>query len=347
MTNPLTTDFSGAEGTLSLWVKPISSDRYNVEPYPYNLFHVKAEYGSDGIYALDVYIPAADNAKPDALVISYGTSSNTGTITATDFFSTNLQNVAVTWGSTDNQVHYYLNGTNITTVSDICDWPTSVPNPFEVTLGPANHEMGHVVLWNVVLPASDILNIYDMGSAGDKVVLDLTIGASGTGATFHNPTTAKCYITKFQLKGKRIKRYQPVDSISADADSRRTYGLNVLDWDMAYESDPAFATLFADWLISRVSAPDTRIEVLKFIADPNSTVFKQALALEPGDLITLAEAQTGVNESFFVNGLACLARDKDTLEVSLYVKQTEGSAIAWRLGIPGYSELGQTTRLAL
>jgi len=347
MANPLTTDFNGQEGTLAFWVQCLSSDA-NSGPSDWSLFHVRS-VTTDGTFSLDVRVPDAGEAKPDALTIDYTeVGTDTDTITDSDFISSNWQMVAVTWSyaDTDHEMRYYKNGALVTTATDIAEWTAGAPTTFEASIGPAYHDMSHMAIWDVALAASDIANIYAVGTAANAVTMDIDRGAYGASLRFYNPTVAKCYVTSLQIKGKRIKRYRESFTEVVDNTSRSRYGQSNMDWDMPYESDPAFAALFANWLLTKVSDPLSKIESLQFTANASSAIFKQALVLEPGDRVSVQEDQTGLNAAFHIAGIEYQLADADNMQVTLYLVAADQSA-AWNIGSAGFSEIGTTTFLAL
>lgn len=347
MSYPLTTDFNGQEGSLSFWVQCISTDA-NTQPFDYSLFHLQATVAGNQ-FKLDVRIPDAGEAKPDALTVDYGQIGGTvKTITDTNFISTDWQNIAVTWSyaTGGHQLKYYKNGTLVSTSSDCPQWTAGAPTAFEATIGPANHNMSHMAVWDTPLPASDIAYVYAKGSAQDSVTMDIDRGAFGSVVRFYNPTSFRCYVTSLNIKGKRIKRYRAARAESTNETSRSRYGQSSLDWDMPYETDPVFASLFANWMLGKVASPSSQIESITFHANASSAVFKQALALEPGDRIAVQEDQTGLNASFHVAGVDYQLSGQDALRVTLYVVSADQTA-SWNAGVAGFSEAGTTTFAAL
>jgi hypothetical protein len=344
----LTTDFNGREGSLAFWVRSLSSDG-NSSPNDWNLFTVKATTSDAAQWQIDVRVPDAGEAKPDALTIDYikvGVSTNT--IQDTNFISSNWQMIGVVWtyADTDHELRYYKNGVLISTSTDIPAWTVGAPTSFELQIGPANHGLSHMALWNTPLATSDMLYIYERGSAGDAVTMDIDRGAFGSVVRLINPTAFRCYLTSLTIKGKRIKRYRDAYAEAVGANSRALYGQSHLDWDMPYETDPEFARLFAAWLLGKTQNPASQIESLSFVAGASSAIFKQALALEPGDRVLVQEGQTGLSAAFHVAGMECQLANKDSLLVTLYVVAAESTA-AWNAGIAGFSEAGETTYAAL
>lgn len=349
--NSVTTDFNGQEGTVVYWARSLDGYTVNVDNYDYNLFRVRALY-SGVEYIIETYIPdPSDTGNNGHLNIDYqkgNVTSDRTRITDTDFPSTNWQMVAVSWSyaTGGHQLKYYLNGALVSTSSDIFQWPTTVPTSIDITAGPARHVLGHMALWNKPLASTDISNIYSRGSAFDAVTVFPEIGGAGAKLTFYNPTGTTCYLTKLQLRGKRIKQYRSVDAEAVDDVSYARFGESAMSWDMQYETDPVFGRLFADYLVSKTSSPGSQIDQVSFIANVSDDIYRSALALEPGDRITISEAQTGINSDFFVNGIGYKMTGADMLEVTLFVIAAD-STQAWNIGVAGYSEIGEATYLAL
>jgi hypothetical protein len=312
----------------------------------YYLFKAYAKYGASE-YTLGIYIPDVLDSPNDGLTVKYvqaGGSSNL--ITDTNFPSTNWQFVAVTWSHTNDEIQYFLNGSLVSNSTDIPTWSTDAPNIFEVSVGPAPYNISHLALWNSALVASDIENIYDVGAAANAVTMVSELGANSARITFYNPTQTTCYLTALKIRGKRVKQYRSVDFPSKDEAAYLQYGKSTLKWDMPYGDNASFGRGFSNWLLRQTKTPYSSVESVTFVANQSEEIYKRALALEPGSRIRLQETQTGIAGDFFVNGISYSIGSPGVLYATLYLAPA-GTQTYWQLGKAGYSEIGETTVLAL
>ena len=132
---------------------------------------------------------------------------------------------------------------------------------------------------------------------------------------------------------------------SYEAASSQYYGERALAIDLPFQQSATTARHMAQWIADQYSVLAEQTSAVEFIANDSSANMTAALAVEPGDAITLTETVTGLSS------VKCLVHS-----VSLDV--TEGPWVRcrwglapgepwsmWSLGTSGYTELGQTTTL--
>jgi len=148
-----------------------------------------------------------------------------------------------------------------------------------------------------------------------------------------------------QARGYGIYDYDPVATETRDATSVNAYGESPVDLDLAYQSDPTFGQNVGLYLLPYWKDPFTAVETVSFLANYSSTHMLHALAREPGDVVTIVEATTGVNKLFRIQAVDLLFKDRRlycTWTLSPMVDVTD----YWQLE-EGGSQLGANTRLAL
>jgi hypothetical protein len=345
-TPPILDAFNGQEGSLVLWARTTTSDiqRGSLS----RLFALSFSTNASGVALCEIVVEQLATGA-DPLYCRYRNSASSNNITDTDYYSTNARMIALTWSyaTGGHQLKYYRDGSLISTSSDIFQWPNGEEQRFAVWMAPtSNVSVSNLAMWDTPLAASDISDLWATYIAHGAITMTIERGGVGSTVHFSNPTTARCYVTKLQLKGKRIKRYRDAYAEALDNTSRNLYGQSNLTWDMPYESEPEFARLFAEWLLKKTTTPFTGVDSISFTANASSAIFKQAISLEPGDRIAVQEDQTAINASFHIAGVEYQLKDAENMLVTLYVVSADQAA-AWNIGIAGFSEIGTTTFLAL
>lgn len=191
---------------------------------------------------------------------------------------------------------------------------------------------------------------YLMNAAVDGSGADLTAncsvvvvyGANQADYAIENVGGTKGYLTKLQARGRGIYDYDPVDVGAADQESIDLIGELIAALDMPYQTDVNAAEAIAAFLVSTWGAEGVGEAELSFLPrDVNELT--SAMALEPGDVISVVEQATGINSTFYIQRVA-ISIDAGGLKTSFtWSLQRALSQNYWILGVTGYSELGITT----
>jgi hypothetical protein len=200
----------------------------------------------------------------------------------------------------------------------------------------------HLAIGKTALVTSDILQMYTKMTSLDAVSVTVFQGGSGITALFENPTNQTGYVTTFNVRGKRLKVYQPNTYTVNDDPSALAIGERRLNLDMTYQSNPLVGKDAGDFLISFLPFPFPRIERVTFDGERNAYLMTMAAAVEPGDRISLTDTHSGVSDHFWVNGVEAEVYGATSKRVTLYLARTFDVNF-WKLGVAGFSELGQTT----
>lgn len=125
-----------------------------------------------------------------------------------------------------------------------------------------------------------------------------------------------------------------------DADSKVWYGPRNLDVD-AMLLGLGDATSLAEWLLSRHKDPHSKQRLV--LINQNAATYIAMLAREISDRITVVEPKTGVSAGFFIERV-----EHEIMGMQHRTVWTLTPCDAnqyWLLGMAGYSELGQKTKL--
>lgn len=206
---------------------------------------------------------------------------------------------------------------------------------------------------NMVAPVATthyLMNAASDGS-GANLTANFTVTAAYTGsAVFYDITNNGAvdgYITFLQAVGRGVYDFEPVEAQAFDSASITAYGEHDVQIDMPYQSDANIGEAVAGFVRSHYAdPPGASATSVSFQATPATSSLKtHAYAREPGDRITVTETATGLDHTYFINSVTLDLYPADVVQVSwgLYRGEERGY---WNLEVPGYSELGLTTRLA-
>ena len=331
----LASDFNGQEGTLCFWVT-LNNDFVPTK----ELFGVRSTVaGSDNYITL--------TATTDTLTITYKAGSTSAVVIQdTDALSTDEHFIAVTWSLSTGagQLSYYYDGALVTTSSDIGTWGTAMPTKFKCTMGPGEFVVRHVSMWSMKLTAANIASIYGASQAANVEFIP-SLGSTQASIRLINPAGADMYLTSLTISGKRIKAYKPLSCLAFDENTISKYGrpgVITMKIDMPYQDSEASGKAYAEYLLNRFKDPLSAVESMTFCANKNSYMEEMAMKLRIGDRISLQEWQSGLNGSFFINGIEKVHQG-DRLDVTLYLQSEDN--VYWLIGTAGYSEIGVTTYL--
>ena len=173
---------------------------------------------------------------------------------------------------------------------------------------------------------------------GDRAELTLNNGSARSHDTI--------IISNLRLRGKAIKAYAQqqafaTDPVSIAAYERRDsppFYLRAVD-------DADFAQQVANWYVNRFSRPIARYAYVSFEALQSDTLMGHALRLNVGDHINISHARIGHDKDYVIVGMMQSFR-LGSHRVRLVLAPLDRTTY-WLLGVPGSSELGETTRLFL
>jgi len=292
----------------------------------------------------DPLVGAADKYSSDIPVTSDG-------ILGWHMFSTSWDIAA-----TSDNIQFYLDGTaNFAAGSDTIPSLT-VPSSDTFVRGAITGPyrsgaagvlgVAHLAIWKAAVVSSDIANLYTAMTQRTDIGLTVFQGGSGVTAIFENPTTSTGYVTKFDIRGKRLKVYQPNTYVKRSIDSAIAIGERAVSLDMTYQDSPLSGKDVGDFLISILPTALPEVEKLEFDGHRNSTLQTMAASIEPGDRITLRDTYSGISEDYWVNGCAGHVWAGGLQTITLYVIRTFDVPF-WLIGVVGFSEIGQTTYVSI
>jgi hypothetical protein len=145
-----------------------------------------------------------------------------------------------------------------------------------------------------------------------------------------------------QIRGKGIYDRGPQTFETASA---ATYGTRNLPIELDYLSDPTLAQSYATYVQAQYKDLSNRVGSIQFIANDSAAFMDQALDREPGDVIAVTEAVTGLTLIEAVIQSVELTVTEGPWIVCRWLLAPAAPFKSWVLGVAGRSELEQTTRL--
>lgn len=214
--------------------------------------------------------------------------------------------------------------------------------------GPEGARVGGTDMVTPVAVTDYTANSQENAAGSDETAslsVTVTFGANSAEVTFTNTGVIPIYVTFFQLRGRGVYTYEPVPcEATANEATRALYGDVVLTLDQSFQSSSSKGFDAASYLLNAFAAPRTiaRSILLRVGQGSPSARISAALKADCGDLVSITETVTGLSdEHYFVNGVKT-RYSAGFVETELFLAPRE-QAIAWILGVAGYSELGVTT----
>jgi hypothetical protein len=177
--------------------------------------------------------------------------------------------------------------------------------------------------------------------------VSVTFGADRAEVTLTNNHGSKTgYVTLFQLRGLALRLRDAVEVVSEDSSSISAYGEKRLEYRTPYQNSFNTTRDFAEFLKSKWANPKYKVKKVRYIGNTNSTLMSGAVNRDIGDMITVTETMTGINDTFIIIGRNVSIRPGGIWNVEYILRDPlEGSY--WLLGTGGSSELGDTTTLGV
>ncbi len=198
---------------------------------------------------------------------------------------------------------------------------------------------------------------------GTNLTNQLTVtaeySANGADITITNNGPEDGFLTKLQCRGKGIYDYETVIARSDSQASKDEYGVNDFSLDMPYQHDLNTAQDAADFIVQQSKDILTQVSGVAFFANREDRLMKAALRLDVSDRIELTETVIGsapfipVGEDvqeisatkFFINGIELHIGENGIIRC-VWTLEPADPFNYWILERDGFTELGETTRLA-
>jgi len=210
--------------------------------------------------------------------------------------------------------------------------------------GSGSMQIAHLVIGSTAITAANVVSLYQAMTQNTAVGVTVFNGGGGFTAIFENPTASTAYVTQFNIRGKRLRLYQPNVYIKRDEGSALAIGEHRLSFDMAYQDDPLVGRDLGDFLSTILPEALPQIDTIEFDGDRNAYLQRMALQMEPGDRIRITDSHGGIAEDYWVNGVSVTMTGDSSVHVTANVIRAYDVQF-WQLGVVDYSELDESTFL--
>jgi hypothetical protein len=223
-------------------------------------------------------------------------------------------------------------------------WTVATVNGLEIggwfnwnSAAPGLHKLrGRVVYAGLATTSS----VDDMTS---EVSVVITKGATSAKlVATNNSTTTGVYLTKLRVRGRQLFKDEPIKVEARDAASVALYGESAEKFDMPYQGSSAIAQAAADYILARRKDPVTNVPSISFRANSSDALMTAALTLDVSSCITVTETVSGINRTYFINGVELYLSENLLVDVTWLLAPTENTEY-WMVGEVGRSEMGETT----
>lgn len=168
---------------------------------------------------------------------------------------------------------------------------------------------------------------------------------SNTGA---GGAPATVTVTILQIRGTPIRTYDQKQVTATNGDSvyqtqqrSQTVNINAID-------DDEFAQSVADYRVALLGQQLTRFSFIGFVTNSDDTRMARTFTRLIGDRVTITDSWLGHNADYIIVGERhAVTFGQDNQHITTWILKPASRLTVWVLGVTGYTELGETTRLAL
>jgi len=214
---------------------------------------------------------------------------------------------------------------------------------------PATPAGRYVSAWTTPSVGTDItqtgVSNGDLGVAVSKFSKSMKLTVTNNGAA---PAT----LTLVQARGTAVTEDEPTLVTAEDTSSQSAYGERSVPRPGEWHQSLTLAQGIADFLISRYADPLEPLPAgFDFSAEYSSALMTQALTRDLSDRITLVAtnspgADQGIDGDYFIEAIRHDFTPETGLDVFYDLSPAAGDSGYWAIGEVGFSEIGETTRLA-
>lgn len=196
----------------------------------------------------------------------------------------------------------------------------------------------------------DLVAVTTSGTtAYSRLAVSEVVGASSVQITITNkpdrPRTMR--ITTLQKRGTPLTTFDNKSVVSVDADSVRDFKNREETLTVAAIDNEDLAQSYADYRVAKFARPIPRFVAIGVTANTNDTTMLQALSRVIGERITVTIGALNHDQDYVIVGEEHNVKaGGDVKHTTKWTVKPSGREIFWVLGTAGFSELGETTRVA-
>lgn len=181
--------------------------------------------------------------------------------------------------------------------------------------------------------------------ATGSVAYHIEYKAKGAEIRLDNQDNVRRRVDAMAISGRKMTTHNQVERLAIDGTSSAKYGRRELRIDSKLIDDPDFAQNVADYELSRWKDPRSEFTEVEMLVK-NDVQALEVMSRQIGDRIRISDTSLGHDKEYFIIGEKHHRSLRFGYHVWWYLEEADMSQF-WVLGEVGFSELGETTYLAL
>jgi len=172
---------------------------------------------------------------------------------------------------------------------------------------------GHTANFTPATEASAIMGKQYAGWTGsDSTGTELTgsfvptisYGSTGADVSIENTSASNGYLTLLKIYSFKVESISPIDDLQEDATSYNEYGYSTEQISQPYQQTTDFGKTISAAIILAEKQPRTVLNSVTMNANRSDSMMTFFLMADVGDLVTIAETQTGITGNYFIQGVS-------------------------------------------
>jgi hypothetical protein len=233
-------------------------------------------------------------------------------------------------------------------VWQLYDVPALAPGQTLEMWGTFHDSLGNeTVADDVIAPVATtdyLLNSQDDGGGNDLTGnLSVTATAFSGSAKFelHNTGAVGGYVTLLKIRGKALRLLDTIASIVENSTSQSTYGVHQMNLELPFQQQVAVAVDMSNWLLSWMKDPLPTV-VVEILNRPTLQ-----FAYDLGAYLRFTSDYFGIDHRFRIAKIKHESMESmQSIKTTWTLEPVDQVSAYWQLGVAGFSEIGETTRLA-
>jgi hypothetical protein len=172
---------------------------------------------------------------------------------------------------------------------------------------------GHTANFSVATEPSAIVGKqYAAWTGSDSTGTELTAsfvptisyGSTGADVSIYNSSGSNGYLTLLRIYSFKVESISPIDDIQEDSASYLEYGYSTENINQPYQQTTDFGKTISAAIILAEKQPRTVLNSVTMNANRSNSMMMFFHEADVGDLVTIAEDQTGINGNYFIQGVS-------------------------------------------
>lgn len=132
----------------------------------------------------------------------------------------------------------------------------------------------------------------------------ISYGSTGADVSVENTSASNGYLTTLKIYSFKVESISPIDDIQEDATSYNEYGYSTENISQPYQQTTDFGKTISAAILLAEKQPRTVLNSVTMNANRSNTMMMLFNDVDVGDLVTIAEDQTGISGNYFVQGVS-------------------------------------------